>query len=79
MVNKPLHHGRIYLWFLLFQKLEFEVIVQPGHANIGHDRASRIKSSKEPISIDDDFPDAHLFRVEAVPNELVDMFNIYRK
>ena len=27
LVNKPLHHGRIYRWILLFQEFKFEVVV----------------------------------------------------
>ena len=27
LVNKPLHHGRICHWLLLFQEFEFEVVV----------------------------------------------------
>ena len=27
LVNKPLHHGRIFRWLLLFQEFEFKVIV----------------------------------------------------
>ena len=29
VVNKPLHHGRIFRWLLLFQEFEFEVVVRP--------------------------------------------------
>ena len=27
LVNKPLHHGRIFIWLLLFQEFEFEVVI----------------------------------------------------
>jgi hypothetical protein len=27
LVNKPLHHGRIYRWILLFQEFEFKFVV----------------------------------------------------
>ena len=27
LVNKPLHHGRICRWFILFQEFEFEIII----------------------------------------------------
>ena len=29
LVNKPLHHGRICRWLLLFQEFEFEEVVRP--------------------------------------------------
>lgn len=34
---------------------------------------SRIESGKVTMGIDDDLPDAHLFRVEAIPAELVEI------
>ena len=34
LVNKPLHHGRICRWLLLFQEFEFEVVVRPGKLNV---------------------------------------------
>ena len=70
LVNKPLHHGRICRWHLLFQEFEFKVIVRPGKANVGPDHLSRVESGEDPIRIDDDLPDAHLFRVEEIPIEL---------
>ena len=70
LINKPLHHGRICRWLLLFQEFEFEVVVRPGKLNVGPDHLSRIDTGEEPTGIDDDLPDAHLFRIEAVPTEL---------
>ena len=67
LVNKPLHHGRICRWLLLFQEFEFEVVVQPGKLNVGPDHLSHIDTGEEPIGVDDELPDAHLFRIEAVP------------
>ena len=70
LVNKPLHYGRICRWLLLFQEFEFEVVVLPGKLNVGPDHLSRIDTGEEPTGVDDDLPDAHLFRIEAVPEEL---------
>jgi len=30
MVNKPVFVGKIYIWLLMFQEYDFEVIVKPG-------------------------------------------------
>ena len=68
LVNKPLHHGRICRWLLLFQEFEFEVIIRPGKANVGPDHLSRIESGEDLIGIEDDLSDAHLFMVEAIPS-----------
>ena len=40
LVNKPLHHGKICRWLLLFQEFEFEVVVTPGKLNVGPDHLS---------------------------------------
>ena len=70
MVNKPLHHGRICRWMLLFQEFEFEVVVQQGKLNVGPDHLSRIGTCEEPTGVEANLPDTHLFQVEAVPTEL---------
>ena len=72
MVNKPLHHGRICRWFLLFQEFEFEVIIRLGKENVGPNHLSKVKLGEDPTRIDDDLPDAYLFRVEAILEELVE-------
>ena len=61
LVNKPLHHGRICRWLLLFQEFEFEVVVRPRKLNGGPDHLSRIDTGEEPIGVKDDLPNAHLF------------------
>lgn len=66
LVNKPLHHGQICRWLLLFQEFEFEVIVRLGKANVGPNHLSRIDLGKGLMSIDDDPPNAYLFKVKIV-------------
>ena len=73
LVNKPLHHGRICRWLLLFQEFEFDVVVRPGQENVGPDHLSRLERGEEAIGIEDELPDAHLFRIEAIPQELADI------
>ena len=69
-MNKPLHHGRICRWLLLFQEFEFEVVVKPGKLNVGPNHLSRIDTGEESIGVEDDLLDAHLFWIEAVLVEL---------
>ena len=64
LVNKPVFGGNIYLWMILFQEFDFEIVVKPGRLNAGLDHLSRIENSEEPTNIDDGFPYAQLFRVE---------------
>ena len=77
-MNKPLHHGRICRWLLLFQDFEFEVVVEPRKANVRPDHLSRVESRKYPKGIDDDLPDAHLLRVEAILAELAKISHTYK-
>ena len=61
LVNKPLHHGRICRWLLLFQEFEFEVIIRLGKLNVGPDHLSQIDTGEEPTGVEDDLLDAYLF------------------
>ena len=45
-------------------------MVRPGKLNVGPDHLSRIDTGEDLTGVDDDLPDAHLFRIEAVPAEL---------
>ena len=54
----------------LFQEFEFKVVVGPVKLNVGLDHLSRIDTGEELTRVEDDLPDAHLFRIEAVPAEL---------
>ena len=70
LVNKPVLEGRICRWFLLFQEFTFEVIVKLGRLNVGPDHMSRLENGENGRSLDDQLPDADLFRVEAIPEYL---------
>jgi hypothetical protein len=50
--------GRIYIWLLLFQELDFELIVKRGKLNVGPDHLSTITNGEEPMNIEEKFPDA---------------------
>lgn len=73
LVNKSVLGGRICQWSLLFQKFEFEVIVNPGKQNVGPNHLSRIHSSEVLGSINDNLPDAQLFWIEAVQDQFTDI------
>ena len=63
-------HGRIFHWLLLFQEFEFEVIIRLGKLNVRPDHLSRIDTGEDPTRVEDDLPDAQLFRIEFVPIEM---------
>jgi hypothetical protein len=63
----------ICIWLLLFQKLDFEVIVKPGKLNAGPDHLSRITNGKEPRSIEDNFPNAQFFSIKVIDEYFTDI------
>ena len=73
LVNKPVLEGRICRWLLLFQEFTFEVIVKLGRLNVEPDHLSRLETGESDGSLDDQLPDADLFRVEAVLDYLADI------
>jgi hypothetical protein len=70
-VNKAVLEGRICRWFLLFQELEFEVMVKFSRHNVGPNNILRIELRGFGGSLDDELPDTLLFRIEAVLDQLV--------
>jgi hypothetical protein len=73
LVNKPVLEGRICRWLLLFQEFSFEVIIKPGQCNVRPDHISRLESGESSGAVDDQLPDADLFRIEAIPKYLEDI------
>lgn len=67
LVKKPCTTGRIVRWFVILLEFDFEVAVKKGrmHQRVNH--LSRITSGEAPMGVDDDIPDATLFRVETAP------------
>jgi hypothetical protein len=73
LVNKPVLEGRICRWLLLFQEFSFEVVVKPGKLNVGPDHLSQLESGETGGVVDDQLPDADLFKIEVVPDYLSDI------
>jgi hypothetical protein len=73
LVNKPVLEGRICRWLLLFQEFSFEVIVKPGKLNVGPDHLSCLESGESGGPVDDHLPNADMFRIEAIPDYLLDI------
>ena len=46
LVNKPMLGGNKCRWILLFQELDFEIIVKPGILNAGPDHLSRVETGE---------------------------------
>jgi hypothetical protein len=73
IVNKTVLEGRIYRWLLLFQEFSFEMIIEPGRCNVGPDHLSILELRESGEVVDDQFLDAVLFLVEAIPEYLKDI------
>jgi hypothetical protein len=69
LVNKPVLGGIICRWLLLFQEFYFEVMVKPRKHNVGPNHLSCLEYGKSGSNLDDELPDAHLFRIEAIPDQ----------
>ena len=67
MINKPVIQGRISRWLLLLQEFTFKIIVRPRNKHVRADHLSRIKTGKPADGVNDDFPDAQLFRIAVLP------------
>lgn len=65
--------GRICRWLLLFQEFDLEVVVKPGKHNVGLDHLLQIQTGEAATSLNDELPDAQLFRVKAIPDQLAEI------
>lgn len=52
----------------MLQEFTFKIIVKPGKSHVSVDHLSWIKSGEPPKGVDDDFPNAHLFRIAVLPH-----------
>ena len=55
--------GKICRWLLLFQEFDFEIIMKPGHLNVGPNHLSQIETGEEPTNIEEGLSYLQLFRV----------------
>jgi len=53
LVKEPVLGEEIYIWLLLFQEYDFEVIVKPRCLNVGHDHLSLIEAYVQPTSFEE--------------------------
>jgi hypothetical protein len=63
LVNKLVLGGRICKLIMLFQKYDFEIVVNPGRMNKEPHHLSRLEHGEEPTSLEDTLPDAQLFSI----------------
>ena len=58
--------GKICHWLLLFQELEFDIIVKPGRLIVGPDHLSWLVTREDPTNLDDNLLNAQLSIVKMV-------------
>ena len=73
MINKPQLSGRIARWILLLREFNFIINVRPRKSHTNADFLSQVSEQVNPKSIDDAFPDAHLFNVDIIPPKYADV------
>ena len=69
LVNKPCTTSRITRWLLLLQEFDFEIVVRKGKQHFMVDHMSRIKNGEPSTGVDDELPDAILFKVDFASEE----------
>jgi hypothetical protein len=73
LVNKPVLGGRLCRWLLLFQKYDFEIVVNPGRMNKGPDHLLKFEYGEEPISLEDTIPDAQLLSIRKIDDHFTEI------
>ena len=62
-MNKPVTNARITRWLLLLQEFDITIVDKPGKENVVAYFLSRFTNSDDILSVEDSFPDEHLFVV----------------
>ena len=75
LMNKPITNGRVTWWLLLLQEFNITVIDRPGKENLIADFLSRIQHEDGTKTVDDTFPDEHLFIVSVQTPWFADIAN----
>lgn len=65
LINKPAISGRLAHWLLLMQEFDITIIDKLGKTNVVADFLSRLHVPDDPATIDDNFPNEHLFLLTA--------------
>jgi hypothetical protein len=75
LVKNPVFWGgRMCRWLMLFQKYDFEIIVNPGRMNKGPDHLSRLEHGEEPTSLEDTLPNAQLLTIRKIDDHFTKIF-----
>ena len=75
LMNKPIRNGRVTRWLLLLQEFNITIIDRPSKENIVAYFLSRIQHEDGTKTIDNTFPDEHLFFVSVQTPWFADISN----
>jgi hypothetical protein len=75
LANKPITNGWVTRWLLLLQEFDITIKYRPGRENLVVDFLSRIPKIDDSLTIEDQFPDEHLFFITTKPLWYVDVEN----
>ena len=67
LVNKPYNTGKIMRWFLILLKFDFTVVFKQEKTHLRVYHLSQMIQREKPTRIDNDLPNAYLFKLEMVP------------
>ena len=74
-MNKPLTNGRLTRWLLLLQEFNITIVDRPGKSNVVAYFLSRLDNPHEATTVNDDFPDEHLFAMSTDAPWFADIAN----
>ncbi|KAK9076094.1 hypothetical protein SSX86_004427 [Deinandra increscens subsp. villosa] len=75
LMSKKDAKPRLIRWVLLLQEFDLEIRDKSGKQNLVADHLSRIINNKEPMPLDDSFPDEHLFATQVTTPWYADIVN----
>jgi hypothetical protein len=73
--NKPITNGRITRWLLLLQEFDITIKDRPERENLVIDFLSRIPKKDDFLTVEDHFPEKHLFDVTTKTSWYADVAN----
>ncbi len=75
LANKPITNGRVTWWLFLLQEFDITIKDRPAKENLVADFLSQILKVNDPLAVDDQFPDEHMFSVAVKMSWYVDVAN----
>jgi len=75
LMNKAITNGRVTRWILLLQEFNITIVDRPGKESLVANFMSRIQNEGNVHSVNNTFPDEHLFAISTHTPWFVDIVN----